>query len=645
MGSLLPAKRHPLATALLVLVSLTATTIAQEFVAKARQQTAASAPDSAARLQALLAEARVLLRYDLTEATTTARQAAQLAATIGDQAARAHALATEAVAAATYIGPDEAQNKARAAIRLLPADAPLATQAYVWLAKTTVHYTIDDMEECLIALRRAVDLADEADETDLIVKSRILTIGAVGWRDDPITGAQDMLAFAQTGASPPVLLEAKVLATVTRRGGGVVADYERDLRTLLASAVRLGDRAAAGFVQSCLARLYAPEDPDRAYRLASEALATFRQWGNREHIALAQHYLAKLAMHREPPDEALERIDLAIAELDGMGMLDSTITVLETAIHIASVQGLADKARAYGEQHDMLQKQITKRHTRGYRSRFWREVNDLSKRLRATQRHHQEEVEDLDARLTNLALVSGGTIILLLVIASLLQLQSQRRVARANKELQEALQTSQALQEERAALQQNLQQIERLDSIGLLAGGFAHDFNNILVGVRGNAQLLQMDENLSAEQQQMLSQIVLASDRAAGLCRDILAYAHASPTPMMVIDLRDVLTGLIPLAQAGFGSGIEITLDTGNHPMPVEADRAQIEQVFLNLIVNAGDAIGDRGTIRISIDECHLGGRPPSGNWFGEFTGEPRDCIAVSVLDNGHGMPPETIRR
>ncbi|MGK0153242.1 MAG: two-component system cell cycle sensor histidine kinase/response regulator CckA [Neolewinella sp.] len=279
------------------------------------------------------------------------------------------------------------------------------------------------------------------------------------------------------------------------------------------------------------------------------------------------------------------------------------------------------------------------------KDRLWQEAKSLGRILRIANQDHQAELDTMTARQRRSLLVAAGVLLSVFTIASGLLLRDRKRLRSANAKLAKALTASRELQLERTALKENLQQIEHLDSIGLLAGGFAHDFNNILVSVRGNTQLTLVHSDTTDAQRELLDQVILASDRAAGLCKDILSYANSEPTPKTVVDIREVIEGTVPLVRCGLGVNIEVDMDLGDQPAMIKVDCTQIEQVLLNVLVNAGDAIASQGSIRISVEEQRLGGTPPTGFWFGEFDGHARDCVAISVLDNGQGMNSETINR
>lgn len=292
-----------------------------------------------------------------------------------------------------------------------------------------------------------------------------------------------------------------------------------------------------------------------------------------------------------------------------------------------------------------MQQAVGKKTSPKRKARWWQEANSLSRKLRLANQDHQAELDTMTARQRRSLLVAAGVLLSVLTIASGLLLRDRKRLRSANAKLAKALTASRELQLERTALKENLQQIEHLDSIGLLAGGFAHDFNNILVSVRGNTQLTMVHTDTTAAQRELLDQVILASDRAAGLCKDILSYANSEPTPKTVVDIREVIEGTVPLVRCGLGVNIEVDMDLGDQPALIKVDCTQIEQVLLNVLVNAGDAIQSQGSIRISVEEQRLGGTPPAGFWFGEFDGHARDCVAISVFDNGQGMNSETINR
>lgn len=617
----------------------------QELVQSASATVEASRPDSPAQLRALVSEARTLMRFDTNRAYERAEAAERLAERLGDRVSLALALAIQAQTAARSRGPDIARDAMARARSTLPGSAHAAARAEVMLAAARLHWVHDEQTECITALREALDLATAVDAKHWIVKANILALGAVGWPEQAEVEMARLLEMARAADDASLVLECRVLLTTVKFQQGTLEDADQQFDTLLEDAIRLGDRSLQCYLENRHARSFAPDHLERALTEIGTAIATAERQGDREQLALAYDYAARLQLHLGRLPEGVASSRKAIEAIQGLEMLDREITVFGTAAHIALQAGETDAAQQYNRHVTSLQQQLDKRTPPSQRARLWQQANALSSKLRTTNedfRRKLDEVTDREQR----ALIIGFTIFaVVLAAASALLLRDRKRLRTSNEQLARALDDANVLQAERTALKENLQQIERLDSIGLLAGGFAHDFNNILVSVRGNTQLALTTPETTDLQRELLEQVLLASDRAAGLCKDILNYANSQPSPKKTLDVRDAIEGMVPLARSGFGSRIELVMDLGAEAALVQADQTQIEQVILNILVNAGDAISAQGKIRISIDERKLDGSPPTGHWFGEFDGVEREYIAISVLDNGQGMNSDTIRR
>ncbi len=174
-------------------------------------------------------------------------------------------------------------------------------------------------------------------------------------------------------------------------------------------------------------------------------------------------------------------------------------------------------------------------------------------------------------------------------------------------------------------LAEALRQARSLESLGRLAGGVAHDFNNMLTVITGYAQIARRggDDRRRAE---AMDEISAAADRMQGLTRQLLAFARREPAAPALIDLHELVSALVPMLGRLIGSAVRIELDADGACGCVLADRAQLEQVVLNLVVNARDAMPDGGVVSISI-------------------GDRDDFVALSVTDTGHGIEPEVVDR
>jgi two-component system cell cycle sensor histidine kinase/response regulator CckA len=207
------------------------------------------------------------------------------------------------------------------------------------------------------------------------------------------------------------------------------------------------------------------------------------------------------------------------------------------------------------------------------------------------------------------------------------------------RDLREARQ----LEQERRRLEDQLQRSQRLESLGVLAGGVAHDFNNLLVGVLGNAELLQ-DSLHNPEDRELCDSILSAAQRAADLTAQLLAYAGRRDLgARQSIDLAMLWRELCTLLAARLSerAQLELQLMAGSH---VLGDRAGLTQMFMNLLTNASDALEDRAGL-IEVTTSHV--QEPDARWdhaLGAPVG-PGDWVLTEVRDTGMGMAPATLLR
>ncbi len=190
-------------------------------------------------------------------------------------------------------------------------------------------------------------------------------------------------------------------------------------------------------------------------------------------------------------------------------------------------------------------------------------------------------------------------------------------------------------------LQARLQQSQRIEAVGRLAGGVAHDFNNLLTVIRGNAQLILATGGLPTEQQEELDEISQAADRAATLTRQLLAFSRQQVLQPRVLDLNEVVAAVWKLLERLVGEAVTLECNAGDSLGAVTADPVQVEQVLLNLVVNARDAMPNGGrlvieTSNLAADEAFARAHPPMP--AGEY-------VRLSVADNGLGMDAITLSR
>ncbi len=194
---------------------------------------------------------------------------------------------------------------------------------------------------------------------------------------------------------------------------------------------------------------------------------------------------------------------------------------------------------------------------------------------------------------------------------------------------------------ERERLVDQLRQSQKMQAVGELAGGVAHDFNNLLMVVKGHAQLLADRLADSPSLRHNIEQVEKAADRAASLTRQLLAFSRKQVLQPRVLDMNDVVGGMIKMFSRVIGENIEMAFLPGGSLGRVKADPGQIEQVLLNLVVNARDAMPQGGRLTIETGNADLDG----GYAMRHASAEPGSYVMLTVTDTGCGMNPETQER
>jgi signal transduction histidine kinase/CheY-like chemotaxis protein len=188
---------------------------------------------------------------------------------------------------------------------------------------------------------------------------------------------------------------------------------------------------------------------------------------------------------------------------------------------------------------------------------------------------------------------------------------------------------------ERNELERQLHHAQKLDAVGHLAGGLAHDFNNVLAAIRGYSELLREDLPADAPAAADLRHIEQAVDRAAAVTRKLLAFSRKQTIQPVVVDLNAILADLEPLLRQLVTDRIEVRTDFDPALWPLKADAGQLEQVIINLATNARDAMPAGGVLQFATANRTLA-KPSSDT--GSLT--PGDYVALVVADQGIGMPP-----
>lgn len=182
-------------------------------------------------------------------------------------------------------------------------------------------------------------------------------------------------------------------------------------------------------------------------------------------------------------------------------------------------------------------------------------------------------------------------------------------------------------------------QSQKMQAIGQLAGGIAHDFNNLLTAISGHCDLLMVSRDKTDPDYDDLHQISQNANRAAALVRQLLAFSRKQTLKPEIIDLRDTLPQLAHLLNRLVGERIVLTMTNDPALRPIRADARQLEQVLMNLVVNARDAMPAGGEITIRTENLRLG----SGQSMEGASLPQGDYVRITVTDEGCGIAPEVI--
>ncbi|MGH7232260.1 MAG: MASE1 domain-containing protein, partial [Nitrospiraceae bacterium] len=193
----------------------------------------------------------------------------------------------------------------------------------------------------------------------------------------------------------------------------------------------------------------------------------------------------------------------------------------------------------------------------------------------------------------------------------------------------------------RKELEDQLGQSQKMEAVGRLAAGVAHDFNNILTVINGYSDLLQTHIGKDGSMHEDLQAIRTAGQRGALLVRQLLAFGRKQVLAPQVLDLNDVIEHLEPLLRPLIGEGVNLVVNLNATCGSVSADVVQMEQVIINLAVNARDAMGQGG--RLTIETRNVEVKTPIRS--GSSAVSPGYYVVVTITDTGHGMDAPTMAR
>jgi len=193
----------------------------------------------------------------------------------------------------------------------------------------------------------------------------------------------------------------------------------------------------------------------------------------------------------------------------------------------------------------------------------------------------------------------------------------------------------------RLSLEEQLRQAQKMEAIGQLAGGVAHDYNNMIMGISNYAELCQKRVVEDPETREWLDEIASLAKRSAGLTRQLLAFARQQTITPKVLDLNDTVAAMLKMLRSLIGEDINLVWKPGADLWDLHMDPGQIDQILANLCVNARDAIGGNGQVVIATENKHI----DQSYCAKRRDLSPGDYVVLTVSDDGCGMDHATVER
>ena len=192
---------------------------------------------------------------------------------------------------------------------------------------------------------------------------------------------------------------------------------------------------------------------------------------------------------------------------------------------------------------------------------------------------------------------------------------------------------------DRKRLESQLQQAQKLEAVGRLAGGIAHDFNNMLAVILGQADLASETLVPGNPAHESIQEIRKAAERSAELTRQLLVFARRQDAAPRSLDLNQAISERLAMLRRLIGENVALKWNPAPNPWSVKMDPTQVDQILINLAVNARDAITDVGTLTISTENrLQEEAQAPHGGGEG-----PREWVILTVTDTGTGMGSESL--
>ena len=604
------------------------------------------------RLESMLERTRALISWSVPEALQASEELAREARSQDRADIAAVALAIQSRLLASTEGVTRAMEVLDRAARTMPPNASTESRGRFAVIEVGLYYTIDEYGLAAETLERALELAESSGSPELMADCLLElhdVFFATGTAHDPradLERAEELMVELgdERGRRRVHLRRADIL-----RSQGQEAEADLLLEEVIASARRSGDRGALLAARDHLYwTLMEGGDFEGALALTEEDLATTELLGSDELLAATMDRLAWAYHSTGRPEDAAPLVEDALEIAEHLELRALQSMVIDSALELARARGDADAMLEYSTRQNELAQASMGRATRDVAETrsLLRELRGERRELHAAAERQRERLEEeRDAHADRIATYRWSVAAVALVGLTLgvsLLYRGKRRAEKMHRQLVEQTAHARRTEEARKRLERRVTDLERLDGLGLLAAGFAHDFNNILVTISGNAELI--GGTTEGPPHDLADEIAKAAHRAADLCKRLMDYARPSPDDSEHVDLNELVREARTLLDAGGGGAARLELDLQEEPLPTRVDRSAIEQVLVNLVQNARDSRLQTTTVTIRTRK----GRTPEDDGQGVWFGRPREADEygwIEVVDDGRGMKPEILHR
>ena len=407
------------------------------------------------------------------------------------------------------------------------------------------------------------------------------------------------------------------------------ADAERPLGAAENQARQQGNQRALAMAECYRGNAAAlRRDTEAAMAHYTTAAELYARLGDRFEWASVLDMLAFGEVQRgafDAADARLREVDALIADREFSHV---EMAILRTRLELAVKRSDGELAAATAREIERRQNASRELDERIVEARNQVRVAEEQREAAAEQLRAEREQAAAQAASTRNLLISALVASLTMLVG--LSWWSRRRLLQANGQLATQVERAEAAQQSRDRMEQRMRQMQQAESLGTLAAGVAHDFNNLLTSVLGNAELLRMQVK-DPEAVSCIDTIDAAGRQAARLCKQLQTYGGDGPSASMTLDLVTLVQEMLPVLASSTRGRIEVRFNAPAESVGVVADPAEIEQVLLNLVVNAADARAKVVRISLQRHETALGFDGPAAE--------------IAVEDDGDGMTPEVAQR